>query len=149
MHQRLFICWLNLADPSAVGENGDFSFQFLTGAREDSQFRYNVGLLNASDPLTTITVRLQPFKGNGEPYLDDDEDVISKIVTLPPNSHLQYVEFFSEELGLEDVPDDTILKISFVQWTSGSSEPIVGMTVYGTNIDNRTQDPTAILPAFG
>ncbi len=74
---------------------------------------------------------------------------LAKIVTLPPAAHLQYVEIFSEQFGLENVSDDTILKISFLQWTSGSSEPVVGLTVYGTMIDNRTQDPTAILPAFG
>jgi len=141
--------WYNLADPSAVGDNGDFSFELLTGAGEDAKFRYNVGIVNASDPLTTITVSIQPFQGNGEPFLNDDGNVIARIVILPPAAHLQYVEIFSEQLGLENVPDDTILKIGFVQWTSGSSEPVVGMTVYGTMIDNRTQDPTAILPAFG
>jgi len=143
------VAWYNLADPSAVSENGDFSFQFLTGAREDSEFRYNVGLVNASDPLTTITVAIQPFKGNGEAYLNGDGSFNVRVVTLPPAAHLQYVEIFRQQFGLEDVPDDTILKISFLRWTSGSGEPVVGLTVYGTMIDNRTQDPTAILPAFG
>ncbi len=143
------VAWYNLADPSAVGENGDFSFKILTGAKEDSEYRYNVGLVNASDPLTTITVAIQPFDGNGDPYLNENDSVIAEIVVLPPAAHLQYVNIFSEQLGLENVPDDTTLKISFVQWTSGSSEPVIGLTVYGTMIDNRTQDPTAILPAFG
>ena len=143
------VAWYNLADPSAVSENGDFSFLILTGAKEDSEFRYNVGLVNASDPLTTFTVAIQPFDGNGDPFLDDDDTVIAKIVNLPPAAHLQYVNIFSEQFGLENVPDDTTLKISFLQWTSGSSEPVVGLTVYGTMIDNRTQDPTAILPLFG
>ncbi len=26
--------------------------------------------------------------------------------------------------------------------------PVVGMTIYGTLIDNQTNDPTAVLPAF-
>jgi hypothetical protein len=141
--------WYNLADPSAVSENGDFSFLLLTGAKENSEFRYNVGLVNASDPLTTITLSLQPIQGNGAPFLTENGNVIAQIVTLPPAAHLQYVNIFSEQFGLENVPDDTILKISFVQWTSGSGEPVVGLTVYGTMIDNRTHDPTAILPAFG
>lgn len=143
------VAWYNLADPSAVGENGDFSFQLLTGAKEDSKFRYNVGMVNASDPLTTITVRLEPIDGNGNPYLNDNGTNLSKIVTLPPAAHIQFVEIFRTDFGLDDVPDDTVLKISFLRWTSGSNEPIVGLTVYGTMIDNRTQDPTAILPAFG
>ena len=143
------VAWYNLADPSAVSENGDFSFQLLTGAKEDAEFRYNVGFVNASDPLTTITFAIEPYDGNGEPLLNDDGLVLRKIVTLPPVAHLQYNEIFSQQFGLEDVPDDTVLKISFLQWTSGSGEPVVGLTVYGTMIDNRTQDPTAILPAFG
>ena len=68
---------------------------------------------------------------------------------MPPAAHIQYNNIFSSFFGLGDVPDDTSLKITVFQWTSGSSEPIVGMTVYGTMIDNKTQDPTAILPVFG
>jgi len=141
--------WYNLADPSAVGDNGDFSFLLLTGAKDDAEYRYNVGVVNASDPLTTITLVIQPFQGNGEPYLNADESPIARIYTLPPAAHVQYNDIFFSQLGLGNTPDDTILKISFLQWTSGSSEPVVGMTVYGTMIDNQTQDPTAILPAFG
>jgi len=140
--------WYNLADPSAVGENGNFTFELLTGAGEDAEFRYNVGLVNASDPLTTITLSLQPIQGNGEPFETENGTVAASIVNLPPSGHIQIVEVFNDRFGLEDVPDDTILKVGFVSWTSGSSEPVVGMTVYGTMIDNKTQDPTAILPAF-
>jgi hypothetical protein len=141
--------WYNLADPSAVSENGNFSFLLLTGAQENAEFRYNVGLVNASDPLTSITISVQPVAGNGEPIETEDGPIAARITTLPPAAHLQFVEIFSEQFGLDEVPDDTTLKIQVVQWTSGSSEPVVGMTVYGTMIDNKTQDPTAILPAFG
>jgi hypothetical protein len=141
--------WYNLADPSAVGENGDFSFLLLAGAKDDPQYRYNVGLVNASDPLTTITVSFQPFQGNGEPYLDDDGSEVLRVVVLPPAAHIQYNDIFNSQLGLGHTPDDTILKMSVVGWTSGSGEPVVGMTVYGTMIDNRSQDPTSILPSFG
>ncbi len=141
--------WYNLADPSAVSENGNFSFLLLTGAKDDPEYRYNVGIVNASDPLTEITLSIQPIQGNGEPYLNDDGGPVVRIITLQPAAHTQYNDIFNSLLGLGHTPDDTILKISFLQWTSGSSEPVVGMTVYGTMIDNRTQDPTAILPAFG
>ena len=56
------VAWYNLADPSAISEDGDFSFLILSGAGEDKKFRYNVGVLNASDPLSTITIVLQPFQ---------------------------------------------------------------------------------------
>jgi len=143
------VAWYNLADPSAVGDNGDFSFLLLTGAKDDPEYRYNVGIVNASDPLTTITITIQPFQGNGEPYLNDNGSEIVEFVTLTPAAHVQYNDIFSGLFRLGDTPGDTILRIGFIQWTSGSSEPVVGMTVYGTMIDNKTQDPTAILPAFG
>jgi hypothetical protein len=141
--------WYNLADPSVVGENGDFSFLLLTGAKTDLRFRYNVGLVNASDPLTTITVFLQPFQGNGEPYLNENGAELFRVTTLPPAGHLQHNNIYRQLFGLTDVPDDTVLKVGVVSWTSGSSEPVVAMTTYGTMIDNNSQDPTSILPVFG
>jgi hypothetical protein len=143
------VAWYNLADPSAVSEQGDFSFLLLTGAKTDARYRYNVGIVNASDPLTSITVSIQPFQGNGEPYLDDDDEPVVRVINLPPAARIQYDDIFNSQLFLGDTPDDTILRIGFVGWSSGAGDPIVGLTVYGTMVDNRTQDPTAILPAFG
>jgi hypothetical protein len=142
------VAWYNLADPSAVSDDDDFSFMLLTGAGENDDFRYNVGIVNASDPLTTITVNIQPFQGNGEPFTDDEGLEISRTISMPAASHVQYNSIFTSLFGLDDVPDDATLKISHVQWASGSADPIVGLTVYGTLIDNTTQDPTAILPLF-
>jgi hypothetical protein len=132
-----------------LNEDRDFTFLLLAGAKDDPDYRYNVGIVNASDPLTTITIRIQPFQGDGEPFLDDNDFQVSRTVTLQPASHVQYNDIFNSLLGLGHTPDDTILKISFLQWSTGSSSPVVGMTVYGTMIDNRTQDPTSLLPAFG
>jgi hypothetical protein len=143
------VAWYNLADPSAISDDGDFSFLLLTGAGKDDDFRYNVGVVNASDPLTTITVTFQPFQGNGEPFTDDNDVAIVRTVVMPPVSHTQYNNIYSSLFGFGDVPDDTTLKISVIQWSSGSATPVVGMTVYGNLIDNTTQDPTAILPLFG
>jgi hypothetical protein len=140
--------WYNLADPSAVSDEGDFSFQILSGAQADEDFRYNVGILNASDPLTSITLVIQPFQGDGEPILDANDNPILRPVTMPPSSHVQYNNAMSTLFGLDDVPADTTLDVSFVSWSSANSMPVVGMTVYGTMIDNKTNDSTAILPAF-
>ena len=142
------VAWYNLADPSAVGENGNFSFQVLTGAIENNQFRYNVGIVNASDPLTTITILIQPFDADGEPYRNENDIIISRTLTMAPAAHSQYNNIFSSLLGMDEVFEGTSLEISVIQWTSGSSAPVVGITTYGTLIDNTTQDPTAILPVF-
>lgn len=140
--------WYNLADPAAVGEDGNFTFQILSGAGTDDDYRYNVGILNASDPLTSITLVIQPFMGNGEPFLDANENQILRSVAMPPSSHVQYNNIMVSLFGLDDVPNDTTIDISFLSWSSANSEPVVGMTTYGTLIDNQTNDPTAVLPAF-
>ncbi len=140
--------WYNLADPSALSDEGDFTFQILSGAAQNTDFRYNVGILNASDPLTSITLVLQPFKGDGEPFRDSNDNPVLRSVTMPPMSHVQYNNIMSSLFGLSEVPNDTTIDVGFVSWTSANSQPVVGMTVYGTMIDNRTDDSTAILPAF-
>jgi hypothetical protein len=141
--------WYNLADPSAVSDNGNFSFMILSGAQQDEEFRYNVGILNASDPLTSITLWIQPIRGNGEPFFDVDGLPLVQQIIMPPLAHVQYNQILTSLFGLAVAPDDVVLEISFVRWNSGSADPIVGMTTYGNLIDNNTQDPTAILPFFG
>jgi hypothetical protein len=140
--------WYNLADPSAVDEEVNFSFQVLTGAAEDEEYRYNLGIVNASDPLTTITLAIQPFRGDGEPYVDPEGNEIFQLVSMPPVSHVQYDNVLLDLFGFASAPDDTRIDVSLLSWVSSSAEPVVGMTTYGTYIDNRTNDPTAILPAF-
>ena len=146
------VAWYNLADPSAVeanGSNGNFTFLLLTGARSNDEFRYNIGILNASDPLTTITVTIEPYQGNGEVYQDDDGNTLGRIINMPPLSHIQYNDALDFLFGLESAPDDTVVKVTFLSWSSGNAEPVVAMTTYGTMIDNVTNDPTTILPLFG
>ncbi len=140
--------WYNLADPSAVSDEGNFSFQLLTGAGQDEDMRYNLGILNASDPLTTIVVSVQPFRGNGEPFFDIDGNEMIEIVTMPPVSQVQFNSVLASLFGIAAAPDDVSIVVSFIRWSSGNNKPTVGMTTYGTFIDNHTNDPTAILPAF-
>ena len=142
------VAWYNLADPSAISEEGDFSFLILTGAVESRNFRYNVGILNASDPLSTITIVIQPFQGDGEPFLNEDDNEIFQTVIMPPLAHIQYNNVMSTLFGIEDVPPDVTIDVTVAAWASGSADPIIGMTTYGNMIDDRTNDPTAILPLF-
>lgn len=140
--------WYNLADPSAVDDDEDFSFLLLAGAQEGGGFRYNLGVLNASDPLTSINLLLQPFQGNGDPYLDENEIPIIRSLSMPPLAHIQYNNVMRNLFGIDEAPSDSTVKVMFSNWSSGSSVPVVGMTVYGTLIDNSTNDPTMVLPAF-
>jgi hypothetical protein len=139
--------WYNLADPSAVDEDSDFTFYVLVGGAENDDFRYNVGLLNASDPLTAITVSLQPTQSDGEPFLDDLGNPLGTVVTLPPLAHIQYNQLLRATFGLEDV-EAVLVRVGFISWSSSSNEPTPAMTTYGSIADNNTNDPTTVLPSF-
>jgi hypothetical protein len=139
--------WYNLADAEAKTETFDFSYEVLTGGEDTQNLRYNVGVLNASDPLTTISVLIEPFQANGEPFLDEEGNQVSTLVVMPPASHVQYFRIFTNTWDLEDTEGATV-QVSIVNWSSVAATPVVLMTTYGSVIDNRTNDPSTVLPSF-
>ncbi len=139
--------WYNLADPAAVSEEADLSFFDLVGVFDDEDFRFNLGILNASDPQTQIALRIQPFQPNGEPYLDDEGNPKTTLVTLPPLAHVQYNRILATNFELENVAGITV-RVAFLGWTSNSADPTPAMTAYGSVGDNVTSDATTVLPAF-
>jgi hypothetical protein len=118
----------------------------LTGGVQNETFRYNLGVLNASDEQTAITVVIQPFQANGDPYLDEDENEIVRVINLAPLAHTQ-INGVLDSLGIEEA-DQAMIKVSFFSWSSSSADPIPAMTCYGSMVDNRSNDPTTILPSF-
>jgi hypothetical protein len=76
--------WYNLADPAAVSELGDYSYQILSGGTDSDDFRYNVGMLNASDPQTSINLLIEPLQPDGTAFTNDLDEPIIMVVTLPP-----------------------------------------------------------------
>ncbi len=143
--------WYNLADGGAKLESGDFTYQVLVGAEETADFRYNLGLLNASDRQTSIYLQIQPFKPDGEPFTDDQDRPLVRLVTLAPLAQVQYNQILKNVFGLEDVTGVTI-KVSFDPtrgWVTSNPDPRPMFTCYGSVIDGRTGDATTILPSFG
>jgi hypothetical protein len=140
--------WYNLADASAVNDQHDLSYLVLPGARDDGTFRYNLGILNTSDAQTSIHVKIEVFKANGEHYTDDTGAPLIRIVTLGPLAHIQLNGVLSMNFNLSDV-HDVLIRTSILDWTSTNPEPVPTFTAYGTLIDNRTNDATTILPSFG
>ena len=140
--------WYALVSSSAVDEESDFTFQILAGATQNNRYRYNLGIVNASDPQTTITLTLQPFQGDGEPFLDDSDNPILRQVLLPPAAQVQYANVLDTLFGLNKPPLDVSIRVSFAGWTSSGGTPIPRFACYGSYIDNRSNDPTTILPSF-
>jgi len=138
--------WYDLADPGLVTSTGNWSYHLLVGGVENDTYRYNIGLLNASDPYTTLTVAVQPLQPNGEPYLDEAENEIVELISLPPLTHLQYNRIL-ETLGVSGDGPSTV-KVSHLSWSSSSADPKPALISYGSYIDNRSNDPTSVLPTF-
>lgn len=143
--------WYNLADGGAVIDTGDFTYEVLVGAERTDNFRYNMGILNASDIQTTIYLRIEPFQPDGEPYTDSDGNPLSRLVSLAPLGQIQYNGILSSVFGLDNVTG-VMLKVSFDPtqgWSTSSPDPRPMFTTYGSLIDSRTGDATTILPSFG
>ncbi len=140
--------WYSMADASAISEQGDFSYLILVGGREDADFRYNVGFVNASDKQTGITLRLTPLDEQGAPYLDENDQPIERFVRLGALGHFQSNRVLSSLFGLSDVTVARI-KVALDSWDTTSPDPVVMFTCYGSLVDGRGNDPTTILPSFG
>ena len=140
--------WYSVADPAAISDERDLTYMVLNGGEETDRFRYNVGLLNVSDPQTQITVALEAFQADGEPFVDDEGNPRIAIQTVPPLAHLQWFRVFSTLWGIDEV-ESAIIKVSFIAWQSSAPDPVPGFVAYGSMIDNSVNDPTTIMGAFG
>jgi len=141
------VAWYNLADGGAVGETFDFSFEELTGGEEGGGLRYNVGMVNASDPQTSLTMRFQPFQADGEPYLDENDAEVMTIITLPPAAQIQFFRPLRDDWDL-GVTEGATVQVAIVGWASQGPTPVPLMTSYGSVVVNNTNDPSTVLPFF-
>ncbi len=141
------VAWYNLGDAGSKTANGDFSYQILNIGAYSSDYRYNFGLLNASDRLTTLNVVSTPYDSEGNPLIDENETIISINSVLPPLAHIQYNSIFSY---IFDVEEQEVAKIEAVVtgWTTTNSNPVPLFTTYASLVDNRSSDPTSVLPSF-
>jgi hypothetical protein len=140
--------WQNLADAEAVNELGDFTYFIINGAREDENYRFNLGIFNTSDELTTLSIRLEPLQPDGTPYEDEDGNPLSSLITMPPLSQTQYFRPLLGLFGIEEAVGASF-RVSLAAWSSRSSNPIPTFTAYGSQVDGNSQDPTTFLPSFG
>jgi hypothetical protein len=140
--------WYDVADPAAIDDTRDLTYMVLTGGEETTGYRYNLGVVNVSDPQTQITISLQAFQADGEPYTDADGNPLIAIQTVPVLAHLQWFRAFSTLWGLDEA-ESAIIKVSFVAWQSSAPDPVPGFVVYGSMIDNSVNDATTIMGAFG
>lgn len=110
----------------------------LVGLEQDDVFRSNVGVWNGSDPSTSIVVRIDFFDARGLA-------VGSRSVTLAPLGHAQL------NAVLADLPVSGrgfSARATLASFTSTESGARPYFFAYGAVIDNRTNDPIFVEPAY-
>lgn len=136
------IPWYDYLDPNLKDEG--FSSVTFTGIREDSRFRSALGLVNVSDPLTSIEVKITLSGADGT-VLKERSLVIGPLV------HVQYDQFVTGLLGLDAQQAYTGLtvKVEAAGWQGNAANPTPALIAYVSRVDNATNDPVYLEQAFG
>ena len=121
------IPWFNFVSPDAISEQ--LHQVFITGIRQNADFRTNIGIVNASQ-FSTATVTAKLFQSNGQ------QIGTTATVSLPPLGFSQQsvASLFPGFTGagawvlLEQLP------------ISSGSDP--GFLAFGSLVDNKSNDPT-------
>jgi hypothetical protein len=137
--------WYNWADGGFV----EMSSQVLTGGvggTEPTDLVYNIGIFNTSDPQTSITVLIEAFDTNGDPFLDANEDQIFLFQSIERLAHVQ----ISDVLQSMNIPlgEQVMFKVSLYSWETNSPSPIPTFVTYGMIVDATSDDATPVLPSF-
>jgi hypothetical protein len=145
--------WYDLGDPSVVDTDDDeydFSYMVLLGGQENDDYRYNLGILNASDPQTQLQVEIRPFRPDGTDFLTGGDNPVPRriLVNVPPLNHLQYFQILRNVIGIDEDVTEVMIRVRVVGWETTSPEPLPAFTTYGSVIDNVSNDPTTIVPSF-
>jgi hypothetical protein len=137
--------WYNWADGGFV----EMSSQVLTGGvggTEPSDFHYNIGIFNTSDPQTSISVTIEAFDMNGEPYPDANGDPIFAVQAIDLLAHVQITDVL-QSMNIES-GEQVMFKVSLSSWQTNSPSPIPTFVTYGMIIDASSNDATPVLPSF-
>jgi len=135
--------WYYYLDPSQADKG--LNRVTFTGITEDADFRTNIGFLNFSDPLTTVEI---------EVILRDEEgEVVKDIGTvLTYLAHRQWDQAVRNlfQLSEEDYPTvkNATVEVIVKGWLSSAQDPVPGLMVYVSRVDNHTNDAVYLEQAF-
>ena len=135
--------WYYYLDPSQADKG--LNRVTFTGIREDADFRTNIGVLNFSDPLTTVEVELILRDADGE-VLKDIGTVLNYM------AHRQWDQAIRNlfQLSTDDYPEisGATLEVIVKGWLSSAQDPVPGMMVYVSRVDNHTNDAVYLEQSF-
>jgi hypothetical protein len=133
--------WYDYMNPSL--EARGYNKVVLAGIRQDSAYRSAVGVVNISDPLTTVYAELT-LKGA------DGTQLSQRSVIMLPLAHQQFDlavwNFFGVD-PLTDVVGGTV-EVRISLWESQAGNPVPALMAYASRVNNRTNDPVQLEQAW-
>jgi hypothetical protein len=135
--------WYDYIDPSQKAKGLDHVT--FTGIREDADYRSNLGLVNVSDPLTTLGLTVTLAASDGTE--------LKTITTfLEPLAHVQYDQAVRGLFGIttDDAPSvvGATITVSVTTWQSTAENQTPALMAYVSRADNHTNDPVYLEQAF-
>lgn len=133
--------WYYYADPGQKAKGLDHVV--FSGIREDASYRCAFGLVNLSDPLTSLNVKVTLIGADGTEIATANE-------FLQPLAHVQYDKFLSSFLGKEDTVtvENATLTIAVTGLYGSAESPTPALMAYVSRIDNLTNDPVYLEQRF-
>ena len=115
----------------------------FTGLEEDAAYRTAIGLVNISDPLTSLDVVLTLNASDGT-------QLGQQTVQLYPLAHDQYDQAIITLFGktLADAITGATLTVSMDFYVSGAKAPVPALMAYCSRIDNNTNDSVYLEQTF-
>lgn len=149
-HTVLGVPWYNTADPGdhASNEERDLAYQVLVGGIDNEHYRFNLGLFNCSDALTTLALQIEAIGPDGNLLVNAEEVDAARTYVLEPLGHIQINDMTNAlmQLGHED---NFSVRVRILSWSTQAQETIPALTIYGTVVSNTSNDAIYIAPSFG
>lgn len=136
------IPWYYYINPSKKSKNLDHVV--FSGIREDAAFRCALGLVNISDSLTSLSVKVTLKNPDGT-VLDEET------VLLQPLAHIQFDKFLYDNLfgqPAEKTITNGTLTVAVASYLSSALNPTPALLAYVTRTDNLTNDPVYLEQRF-
>jgi hypothetical protein len=129
--------WYDYLNPGL--ESRGYNKVVLTGIRQDAAYRTAVGVVNISDPLTTVFAELT-LKGA------DGAQLAQETVTLLPLAHQQFDLAVWNFFGIDPLTDvvGATVEVRVSLWESQAGDPVPALMAYASRVANRTNDPVQL-----
>jgi hypothetical protein len=133
--------WYYYIDPSQ--ESKGLNEVVFSGIREDESYRTSIGMVNVSDPSTSLYVQLA--------LTSEDGTLIRQVTNfMSPLGHEQFDQAVLTLFGLASgsVVTNAAVTAKVSLWSSTGVDPSPGLIVYCSRIDNVTNDPVYLEQYF-